>query len=130
MLDLAAEWRACDREPEEILAGAGVSLPRFCDTAPEGWTRLERVSERVLTPLGDRFPQARLGFRAGRLHAVGYYRGISFNVDAELGGAGYSVADGGTVDWTQQLLSDRRERLLTSGIGTERVARLLAGPVS
>ena len=33
MLDLAAEWRACDREPEEILAGAGVSLPRFCDTA-------------------------------------------------------------------------------------------------
>lgn len=128
VLDLAAEWRAGEREPEAILAEASVNLPRFCETAPEDWTRLERISERVLGPLADAFPQARLGFRPGRLHAVGYYRGISFNIDAELGGASYSVADGGTVDWTQRLLSDRRERLLTSGIGTERVARLLSGP--
>jgi hypothetical protein len=53
------------------------------------------------------------------------------NIDAELGSSEpASVADGGTVDWTQRLLSDRRERLLLSGIGTERVARLLAGPVA
>ena len=130
VLDLAAEWRAGELEPEGILREAGVTLPRFCETAPEGWTRLERVSERVLGRLADGFPQAQLGFRPGRLHGVGYYRGISFNIDAELGGATYSVADGGTVDWTQRLLSDRRERLLTSGIGTERVARLIAGPAS
>ncbi len=132
VLDLAAEWRAGEAEPEEILADAGVLLPRFSASAPEGWERLERIERRVLAPLGDRFPGARLGFRPGRLHAVGYYRGIALNIDAELGGSRYSVADGGTVDWTQLLLSDRRERLLVSGIGTERVARLLAataGPV-
>jgi hypothetical protein len=130
VLDLAAEWRADDREPESILADAGVELPRFCERPPDGWTRLERVAERVFAPLAAAHPGVRLGFRPGRLHAVGYYTGLLLNVDAELGGSpAASVADGGTVDWTQRLLSDRRERLLLSGIGTERVARLLAGPV-
>jgi len=126
LLDLAAEWRISGADPEHILAGAGVELPRFSASAPAGWERLGRMADRVLAPLADRFPGARLGFRPGRLHAVGYYRGISLNIDAELAGTTYSVADGGTVDWTQHLLSDRRERLLVSGIGTERVARLLA----
>jgi GNAT superfamily N-acetyltransferase len=125
VLDLAAEWRAGAGEAEAILADAGVELPRFCTAAPDGWERLQRMAAKVLAPLAEQFPEARLGFRPGRLHAVGYYRGVSFNIDAELGGQVYSVADGGTVDWTQQLLSDRRERLLVSGIGTERVARLL-----
>jgi hypothetical protein len=130
VLDLAAEWRDGDREPEAILAEAGVRLPRFCERPPEGWTRLERVAARVFVPLAAEFPGARLGFRPCRLHAVGYYHGISFNLDAKLGGTVFSVADGGTVDWAQRLLSDRRERLLVSGIGTERVARLLEGPVA
>ena len=34
---------------------------------------------------------------------------------------GVSLVDGGFVDWTQRLLSDRKERLLISGIGTERL---------
>ena len=35
-----------------------------------------------------------------------------------------SVVDGGFVDWTQRLLSDRKERLLISGAGLERLASL------
>jgi hypothetical protein len=31
------------------------------------------------------------------------------------------VADGGSVDWLQKLLSDSKERLIISGIGSERV---------
>ena len=31
------------------------------------------------------------------------------------------LVDGGSVDWTQQLLSNSKERLVTSGIGSERV---------
>ena len=34
------------------------------------------------------------------------------------------MADGGSTDWTQRLLSDRAERLFTSGIGLERLIRL------
>jgi hypothetical protein len=34
------------------------------------------------------------------------------------------VGDGGAVDWTQQLLTNRKERLVTSGLGLERMAAL------
>ena len=37
------------------------------------------------------------------------------------------MADGGSTDWTQRLLSDRAERLFTSGIGLERLIRLGTG---
>jgi hypothetical protein len=84
-------------EPEAILAGAGVQVPRFSESAPAGWELLKLLASQVLEPLAERFPAARLGFRPGRLHAVGYYRGASFNIDAELSGREYSVADGGTV---------------------------------
>jgi hypothetical protein len=32
------------------------------------------------------------------------------------------VGDGGFVDWTQRLLGNRKERLLISGIGIDRLA--------
>jgi hypothetical protein len=38
-------------------------------------------------------------------------------------GARYPVIDGGFTDWTARLLQDRKERLLTSGIGSEFVCR-------
>ena len=125
--DLAAQARAGEAEPEAILAEAGIELPRFGEAPPAAATRLERVAEHVYGPLAAAFPGARLGFRPGRLAAIGYYRGLLLNVDAEFAGTRLSIADGGTVDWTQRLLSDRRERLLVSGIGSERVARLM-GP--
>ena len=31
------------------------------------------------------------------------------------------LADGGCVDWTQKLLSDAKERLVISGVGSDRV---------
>ena len=35
-------------------------------------------------------------------------------------GSDVFLVDGGFTDWTQKLLSDRKERLLISGMGTER----------
>jgi len=51
-----------------------------------------------------------------------YYAGGWFSI--AVGGA--NVADGGFVDWTQKLLSDRKERCLISGVGIERLAALAA----
>jgi hypothetical protein len=50
-----------------------------------------------------------------------YYQGIRFNLHAEdpTGEARFLV-DGGITDWTQKLLSNLKERLMTSGMGTER----------
>ena len=54
-----------------------------------------------------------------------YYTGFAFS--AWVNGA--NLADGGFTDWTQRLLADRKERLLTTGIGIDRLAALV-GPVT
>ena len=54
----------------------------------------------------------------------GYYRSMRCKVLARVADEWLDVGDGGDVDWTAQLLSDRRERLFISGVGSERVAML------
>lgn len=49
-----------------------------------------------------------------------YYTGFAFSAWA----GGVNLADGGCTDWTQRLLADRKERLLTTGIGIDRLAAL------
>ena len=51
-----------------------------------------------------------------------YYASGWFSIDV----GGTNVVDGGFVDWTQHLLSDRKERCLISGVGIERLASLAA----
>jgi len=53
-----------------------------------------------------------------RTQGRGYYDGMLLNVTATDGdGEPVALADGGRTDWTQRLLSNRKERLFTSGIG-------------
>jgi hypothetical protein len=54
-----------------------------------------------------------------------YYRGLCFKVFAgRAGEEPLEVADGGFVDWTAALLANRKERLLISGYGVDRLAGL------
>jgi hypothetical protein len=49
-----------------------------------------------------------------------YYKGLRFMINiTNREGLSLDYIDGGFTDWTQQLLSDGRERLLTSGAGSE-----------
>lgn len=50
-----------------------------------------------------------------------YYKGIQFKLYVN----GRELADGGFVDWTQQLLGNRKERLLISGVGLDFACMLL-----
>jgi hypothetical protein len=59
-----------------------------------------------------------------------YYRGLCFKVLASSGGGRPDVVelgDGGFVDWTARLLGNRKERLLISGYGLDRVALVSPG---
>ena len=58
----------------------------------------------------------------------GYYRSVCFKVFVRDGADWLDIGDGGDVDWTARLLSDRRERLFISGVGSERVAALRVTP--
>lgn len=52
----------------------------------------------------------------------GYYTGLYYKVYAAIAGQRLEIADGGFVDWTQQLTGNRKERLLVSGLGVDRLA--------
>jgi hypothetical protein len=50
-----------------------------------------------------------------------YYSGLRYQIFASgEDGAEQFLVDGGTTDWTQKLLGDRKERFMTSGMGSER----------
>ncbi|MDT7726144.1 MAG: hypothetical protein QOI21_2720 [Actinomycetota bacterium] len=51
-----------------------------------------------------------------------YYAGFSYKVFTEFGGEPMEVADGGLVDWARKLLSDRKELMLVTGFGVQRLA--------
>jgi len=57
-----------------------------------------------------------------RVRARGYYQHGAFEITATIGDLVFSAADGGLVDWTQKLVGSRKERLMISGIGIDRVA--------
>ena len=52
----------------------------------------------------------------------GYYTGLCFKVQAAFGGPELEVGDGGFTGWTARLLGSRKERLLISGYGLDRIA--------
>ena len=56
-----------------------------------------------------------------------YYKRIQYKVDITMKGKAYEIADGGFVDWTQQLLQDKKERMLSSGFGFDLMLRILEG---
>jgi hypothetical protein len=57
-----------------------------------------------------------------------YYDGPMLQIWATDGeGVSYPLADGGRIDWTQRLLANRKERLLTSAIGISLVSQRFSG---
>lgn len=54
----------------------------------------------------------------------GYYPNVCFKLAVECNGEEIEVGDGGIVDWTQSLLGNRKERLMTAGLSLERLATL------
>lgn len=80
----------------------------------------------VIDPLAAQFANVAVEFDSERAAGRDYYDAVCFYVYVKDGtGAEHALADGGFTSWTQQLLNNRKERLLISGIGTERVCGLL-----
>ncbi|HEX4818322.1 MAG TPA: hypothetical protein VFV66_36755 [Nonomuraea sp.] len=78
--------------------------------------------EARVTVLDERFDRVAADLDAapdpGRESGRGYYTGLCHKIYA--GGA--EVGDGGFVDWTARLLGNRKERLLISALGLDRLA--------
>ena len=86
--------------------------------------RLVLLKQHVVDPLQAQYPEACFRFNMARLEGLGYYTGLCLRVSpAAPDGVRYPVADGGLTDWTARLLQNSKERILTSGIGSEFVCR-------
>ncbi|MWV42539.1 hypothetical protein GRF59_02755 [Paenibacillus sp. HJL G12] len=50
-----------------------------------------------------------------------YYKGLQFTIKTVIEDKEYYIGDGGFVDWTQKMLGTKKERLLISAIGLDRL---------
>lgn len=97
---------------------------RISDTERDA-RRLELAERAVLGPLAEEFPQETFRLDPEREQAQNYYRGLCLAIHAaDASGDSHNMADGGFTDWTQRLLSNRKERLLTTALGLERLAMI------
>lgn len=80
---------------------------------------VQTLQTKIATPLAEANPDVDFVFDQER--TSGYYLTAGFQISiSDASGTELFIADGGFTDWTQQLLSNRKERLLISGMGSER----------
>ncbi len=85
--------------------------------------RLDTLQANVVATLERPHPDTEVAFDQARQSGNGYYDSVGFQIHGrDPAGLDYLLVDGGFTTWTQQLMSNRKERLLISGLGTERLA--------
>ncbi|MBS2010432.1 MAG: ATP phosphoribosyltransferase regulatory subunit [Cyanobacteria bacterium SZAS TMP-1] len=107
------------------IAAAGDMAAAASHLSPVRQKHLELLKECVARPLAAKFPAVAVRFNLRRLTGLGYYQGPCFHIKtSNNAGQSFMIADGGFVDWTRRLLGDKKERLMTSAIGTELICRM------
>jgi hypothetical protein len=107
-------------------------IARIGDRELAGPARLlATIRQNVFPPLAREFPTVDFVFDLTRAEALDYYSGPMLKITAtDPAGARLAIADGGGTTWTQRLLSDRKERLLVSGISLSLIASRFAPAAS
>ncbi len=120
---------------ESLIAASGVELPRSVEDpvaavmalglgdTERGWART--LVDFLATPLRARHPSLDVRFDLARLEGIHYYEGATIRFFIRRpDGFEVAIGDGGALPWTRELLSDRRERWVTSAAGAELVVKL------
>ncbi len=82
---------------------------------------LRVLNASILLRLKALHPDVTFEMETGTDDTGEYYRSLRFNVFAtNRHGEEFFLVDGGLTDWTQKLLNNRKERFMTSAMGTER----------
>jgi hypothetical protein len=92
--------------------------------------RVDLLQAALLDPVAAEFENLDCGFDDQRTSGKGYYHDLCFHIHAGSPTVGrVELVDGGVVDWTQRLLSNQKERLVISGIGSERLCTVFSDRV-
>jgi hypothetical protein len=82
----------------------------------------DTIFKAAIEKLKKEFDDVDIGLEKAKTGETEYYRHLRFHVYARPSrGHEMELVDGGDTDWTQKLLNNAKERLVTSGIGTERL---------
>ncbi len=92
---------------------------------PDSFRLAEKIKEHAL----QSFPDIVINIVKEPEKDNGYYKGVQYKVDINVNNRTFEIADGGFVDWTQQLLQNKKERFLITGFGFEFMHRIVNGSV-
>jgi hypothetical protein len=108
-----------------LQAFLGLSVPlRLSLTDLSSNTRVKLIETQLLSVIQSEFENVECVFDEQRMKGRGYYRDICFHIHAaDASNKQLELVDGGSVNWTQKLLSNAKERLVISGIGSERLCK-------
>jgi hypothetical protein len=82
----------------------------------------ETIFNTLLMNLKKEFKDVDIGLEKTPTRETEYYRNLRFHVYARATrGNELELVDGGDTNWTQKLLNNAKERLVISGIGSERL---------
>jgi hypothetical protein len=82
---------------------------------------LEIIKTKVIDKLQHYYSEVEYSISKEQRIGNGYYSGVRYQIFiADYSEVKYFIVDGGFTDWTQKLLSNKKERLLISGMGSER----------
>lgn len=85
------------------------------------------IENQLFIPLQNGFTNLDCVLDDAREGGRNYYQDLCFKIHARtLTGDSLELADGGLVDWTQKLLSNAKERLVISGISSQRICMELS----
>ena len=85
---------------------------------------VDLIEAQILSVIRSEFERVDCGFDEHRTKGRGYYSDLCFHIYAlDTPGRQLELVDGGSVNWTQKFLSKARERLIISGIGSERLCK-------
>lgn len=107
---------------QSLRAFLGPGVPLYVSVADfNPSTRVELV-ETLLAAVRAEFEDVECALDEHRTSGRGYYNDLCFHIHAAAAsGRRLELVDGGCVNWTQALLSNAKERLVISGIGSERL---------
>jgi hypothetical protein len=104
----------------------GPRVPLHLSITDFGPNPLEKlIDSQLLSKIRAGFEGVDCVFDLQRTKGRGYYIDLCFHIHAtNSSGERLELVDGGSVNWTQKYLSNAKERLIISGIGSERLCSM------
>ena len=94
-----------------------------------GYLDARALAVQVKESINERLPETLIEIIENPEKENNYYCGLQYKIDITINNRVFEIGDGGFVDWTQKLLQNKKERMLSTGIGFEFMYRILSGEI-